>query len=41
VDKILALHVKEYMIVMTVTHVCIGVIYTLICNAEILPTNHS
>jgi len=40
VDRILALGVKVYMIVMTITHVCVGVIYTFICNAEILSTNH-
>ena len=38
-DKTLALYVKVYMIVMTVTHVCVGVIYTFICNAEIVSTN--
>jgi len=40
VDKILTLHVKVYMMVMTVTHVCVGVIYNFISNAEIWPTNH-
>jgi hypothetical protein len=41
VDKILALHVKVYMIVLAVTHVCVEVVYTFICNAEILSTKHS